>query len=144
LTRRVIRDLEKCIEKLYIAHVRFRTARNIIDRVRRRRFDEILFVSAVYGIPFSSMDMADLFVESGIKELGRVSRKLRDIVRYLEKNDPPRYLLFHRDLEEIIENIDQLLGSREDSLDRYIRSTEEIQLRLKEITSRLLGIYSRG
>jgi len=133
-------DIDKCIEKLYIAHVKFRTARNIFNQVKQAKIDSILFVSAIYGIPFSSREMAYMFIDSALRDLKGIIKKLHKIDKYIEKNDPPRYVLFHQHIIEVITVLDELCGSKDTDIDHYIVVTEKALDKLRELNSRL-SIY---
>lgn len=136
-------DIDKCVEKLYIAHVKFRTARNIFNRIKQSRIDSVLFVSAMYGVPLSSREMGYMFINSALKDLGGVVKKLNRIDKYLEKNDPPRHILYHKYIVEIVSALDELRRSKDLDIEQYINETEKALSRLRELSSILSGVYGQ-
>ena len=141
MKKNIVVDIDKCVEKLYIAHVKFRTARNIFNRVKQAKIDSVLFVSAMYGVPFSSREMAYMFIDSALRDLKGIIKKLHKIDKYLEKNDPPRHVLFHQRIIEIITVLDELRGSKDMDIEQYISGTEKALDRLRELSNTLSGIY---
>ncbi len=142
MKKNIVADIDKCIEKLYIAHVKFRTARNIFNRIKQTKIDSVLFVSAMYGVPFSSRQMAYMFIDSALRDLKGIIKKLHKIDKYLEKNDPPRHVLFHKRIAEIITVLNKLRDSKDMNIEQYIDETEKALDSLRELNSVLAGIYN--
>ncbi len=130
------RVVASCIERIYRCNIKLRTARNIIKRARARRFDDIAFVSALYGIPFTSREMANLYINSSIKDLKKTYRVLDKLRAELREKDPPRYIAVAGELEKAIEKLGQLINTGF-SIDMYIAETMEVYMALQTVYNKL-------
>ena len=76
--------IEKEAERLKTAMVKIELARNIVNQVRKRK-DPLLFESAIVGIPASSRNIANLYIDSAFNDIEKTVKTLKKVERKMAK-----------------------------------------------------------
>jgi len=82
--RKTEKVIEKEAERLKTAMVKIELARNIVNQVRKRS-DPLLFESALIGIPASSRNIANLYIDSAFNDIEKAIRTLKKVEREMAK-----------------------------------------------------------
>lgn len=78
--------------RLFIASVRIRSARNMVEETKKRKMDSVLIATAMAGFPVSSKDLASMNMNAAIKDVEKTISSLRKIKRRVEKEYPHLYI----------------------------------------------------
>lgn len=78
--------------RLFIASVRMRSAKNMVEEAKRKRMDSVLIATAMVGFPVSSKDLANMNMNAAIKDVEKTIGSLRKIKKRIEKEYPHLYI----------------------------------------------------
>lgn len=133
----VIKVLMKEVHRLFIASARIRSARNMIERIKGRKLDSVLIVTALAGIPVSSKDLASMNINAAIKDIEKTKATLEKVRKRIEKDYPHLYISRVKLLlEDIITVLEKAANSKE-NIDLMLELIDEASFMLRDLISEL-------
>lgn len=135
----VIKVLMKEVHRLFIASARIRLARNMIERIKGRKLDSVLIVTALSGIPVSSKDLASMNINAAIKDIEKTKTTLEEVRKRIEKNYPHLYISRVRSLLEDIITVLEKAASSKDNIDLMLELIDEASFMLRDLINELVN-----
>ncbi|HDJ83397.1 MAG TPA: hypothetical protein ENG44_00190 [Desulfurococcaceae archaeon] len=133
----LIKVLMKEVHRLFIASARIRSARNMIERIKGRKLDSVLIVTALAGIPVSSKDLASMNINAAIKDIEKTKAILEKVRKRIEKDYPHLYISRVKLLlEDIITVLEKAANSKE-NIDLMLELIDEASFMLRDLISEL-------
>ena len=133
----VIKVLMKEVHRLFIASARIRSARNMIERIKGRKLDSVLIVTALAGIPVSSKDLASMNINAAIKDIEKTKATLEKVRKRIEKDYPHLYISRVRLLLEDIITVLEKAANSKDNIDLMLELIDEASFMLRDLISEL-------
>ena len=84
LSVRIRKELKKEAERLKTAMVKIELAKNIVNYAKRGS-DPLLFESALVGIPASSRNIANLYIDSAFNDIEKAVKSLKKVEKEMAK-----------------------------------------------------------
>lgn len=133
----VVKVLMKEVHRLFIASARIRSARNMIEKIKDRKLDSVLIVTALAGIPVSSKDLASMNINAAIKDIEKTITTLEKVRRRIEKDYPHLYVSRVKLLlEDIITVLEEAVSSK-DNIDLTLELIDKASFMLKYLIGEL-------
>ena len=133
----VVKVLIKEVHRLFIASARIRSARNMIEKIKGRKLDSVLIVTALAGMPVSSKDLASMYINAAVKDIEKTKTTLEKVRKRIEKDYPHLYVSRVKLLlENIIIVLDKAVNSK-DNVDLMLELIDEASFMLKYLINEL-------
>jgi len=133
----VIKVLMKEVHRLFIASAKIRSARNMIERIKGRKLDSVLIVTALAGIPVSLKDLASMNINAAMKDIEKTKAMLEKVRKRIEKDYPHLYISRVRLLLEDIITVLEKAANSKDNIDLMLELIDEASFILRDLISEL-------
>lgn len=109
----------------------------MIEKIKGRKLDSVLIVTALAGMPVSSKDLASMYINAAVKDIEKTKTTLEKVRKRIEKDYPHLYVSRVKLLlENIIIVLDKAVNSK-DNVDLMLELIDEASFMLKYLINEL-------
>ncbi len=98
---KVLSDLDGLIKDLELSILKFRISVNLAENARKKKFDELLFLSTLHGLPVSYRALSRIYNASGERQLKKALKRIGKIGKKLQRENYAYALMIRETLSSV-------------------------------------------